>query len=124
MEIHPYAECWPELSPDELDELAEDIETNGIREPIMLYNGAILDGRNRYKAARLAFMAKADIPTVTYDGDDPVGYVISRNARRRHMAKRDIILAIDRMCNIRDGVTKSYTDHGANEQTDLSLIHI
>jgi ParB-like chromosome segregation protein Spo0J len=50
---HPIAEIFPMISNDELRELAEDIRKNGMLEPITLFEGKILDGRNRFNAAKL-----------------------------------------------------------------------
>lgn len=49
-EWHPYAQIFPMMSEEELDELAADIERNGQLNPVQLYDGQILDGRNRYQA--------------------------------------------------------------------------
>ena len=62
-------------------------EFNGIKrlddvEPIHSYEGQILDGWNRYLAC-VALEARPFI--VDYDGDDPVGFVIQKNAYRRHL---------------------------------------
>lgn len=67
---------------DRLAELAEDIKSNGLMEPIILHEGKILDGRNRY-AACLA----ADVTPVMkkYTGKDPLAFVLSANLHRRHL---------------------------------------
>lgn len=82
-EVHPAAAMFPMMSDDELDELAADIAANGQREPIVLLaDGTLLDGRNRLAGCKLADVA----PTfVVYDGDDPDGFVASRNIHRRNM---------------------------------------
>jgi hypothetical protein len=81
---HPLADCFPMLPESELEELAADIKANGLRENIMLYEGQILDGRNRYAACqKVGFSIKNSI--TQYEGSDPIGYVISVNLRRRHL---------------------------------------
>ena len=46
--VHPYADKFPMLPESELQELAESILQNGLRQPIVLTeDGLILDGRNR-----------------------------------------------------------------------------
>jgi hypothetical protein len=45
-----------------------------------LYEGQILDGRNRARACEALGI---EPETRVYAGDDPVGFVISRNLHRR-----------------------------------------
>jgi hypothetical protein len=92
MEYSPYAEIFPMLGEVELAELAEDIQANGLREPIVLDGDRILDGRNRLEACRLAGVE----PRFDhYNGDDPLGYVISLNLHRRHLneSQRSMVAA-------------------------------
>ena len=49
---HPHSEIFPLMEGDEFDGLVESIAKHGLLEPIVLYEGKILDGRNRYRAAR------------------------------------------------------------------------
>lgn len=82
MNFHPYANVFPLLAADELATLAADIRSQGLQQPIVLLNGQILDGRNRYLACEQAGVA----PRFTdYTGDDPVGFVVSANLKRRHL---------------------------------------
>jgi N6-adenosine-specific RNA methylase IME4 len=81
---HPYADIFPWIEGPAFDELVEDIRRNGVLEPVVFIGEQILDGRNRYMAAR-----KLDIeyPRVEYEGNDPLGFVISQNLRRRHLTE-------------------------------------
>lgn len=84
--IHPYADAWPWLGDDEIAELADDIKANGLRNPIVMYGGLILDGRNRASACGRAGV-KATF--VEFDGtdDEALAYVQSINGARRHQSK-------------------------------------
>lgn len=86
---HPAAELFPLLDENELAELAADIQQNGLHEPIWLWNEVdsclwLLDGRNRLAACKLAGVHPT---TRLYTGDDPVGFVISENVKRRHLTE-------------------------------------
>ncbi len=52
LEFHPLADLFPLMEGEEFDLLVADIKANGLREKIDLYQGKIVDGRNRYRALR------------------------------------------------------------------------
>lgn len=83
---HPYADAWPMLDQDDLTALAMDIGVNGLREPIVIYDGKILDGRNRHAACAAAGITPA---YEDFDGDDDaaLAFVQSVNNGRRHQSK-------------------------------------
>lgn len=84
MRHHPIAEVWPMMDEDKLKELADDILKNGQLVPVWIYEGMILDGRNRWAACQLAGVQ----PKVQqYIGDEPTAFAVSLNDRRRHMGK-------------------------------------
>src|SRR5689334_17445611 len=94
--VHPAANLFPMLGELELAELAEDIRAKGLINPIILdaASASILDGRNRAAACR---MASVEPRYETYTGDDPLGFVVSSNLRRRHLTaeqKREIIARV------------------------------
>lgn len=82
LEFHPLANLFPLIEGAEFEQLVADIKANGVREPVITYEGKILDGRNRFKAANAA---GADVPFREYEGADPLGFVISLNLHRRHL---------------------------------------
>jgi len=82
VEFHPIANIFPMMSDEELSELAESIESNGLRVPILLHEGKILDGRNRYQACESSGVK----PEYTeFEGDDPLSHVLDLNLHRRHL---------------------------------------
>lgn len=92
--VHPAASLFPLLSRMELAELAADIKSNGLQQPIVLLpDGTLLEGRNRLAACKKAHV-RPDF--VVYDGDDPWGFVMSANVHRRHLSsgQRAMALAI------------------------------
>jgi hypothetical protein len=84
LSFHPLSEMFPLLEGERFTELVEDIRRNGLQHKISLYEGKILDGRNRYRAARELGI---EIQTEIYSGTDPLGYVLSANLHRRHLSE-------------------------------------
>lgn len=84
--IHPAADLFPRLEGDAFRELVEDIRANGLRDPITVVGEeddlTLLDGRNRVRACEEAGVPPHFTP---YLGDDPVGFIISKNLRRRDL---------------------------------------
>lgn len=85
--IHPAANLFPQMGVDEMTALIADIHRQGLITPIVMYRGAILDGRHRYEAIRQLYERGVKIqPCFTeYEGDEPFQFVLSVNLHRRHM---------------------------------------
>ena len=100
IEFHPLADIFPLIGGAEFESLAADILANGVLEPIVIYEGQILDGRNRYRAA---MSVGVDCPKEEYTGTDPAGYVVSLNIHRRHLTESQRAMAAAKLANMTVG---------------------
>lgn len=110
--FHPYADLLPLIEGAEFAELVADVKANDVRDKIVVWDGAILDGRNRYRAAIEAGLIEPDdgpdrqkyftrfVPAV--DGD-PLAFVISKNLKRRHLDESQRAMVAARLANMRQG---------------------
>ena len=97
LEPHPLSAIFPPILPEDFDKLAADIKVHGLHQPIVRYQGKILDGNNRYRACELVKIAPKFAPD--FPGDDAAArnYVISVNIHRRHLSpeqRREIIATL------------------------------
>ena len=82
--FHPAADIFPLMHGAELEELAGDIERRGLIEAITVFDGMIVDGRNRARACQKAGVKPRYTP---FQGtaDDLPHFIISKNIHRRHL---------------------------------------
>lgn len=105
---HSLAGFFPLMNPDLIAEMADDIAAKGQVNPIWLYEGQILDGRNRYRAC----VIKGIEPKIKeYTGNDPLGFVISQNLPRRHLDTSQRAMVAAKLATAKRG-----GDHSANLQ--------
>lgn len=83
--IHPIAKRLPDMTAEEFDGLVASITTNGLREPIVLLDEKILDGRHRYRACKQA-RVEPRFRTLK-PGENPWRLVWDANAHRRHLTE-------------------------------------
>jgi uncharacterized protein YejL (UPF0352 family) len=116
-QIHPLAAAFPALAGQDLNDLVADIKKHGIREPIVLFEGKILDGRNRACAAELAGLE--EIPTTEFDpkkaGCSAEDFVISMNLIRRHLTPSQKSALAHEFMERMAGA--SVRNHGSNHAT-------
>lgn len=101
MKIHPLCLLFPPLKKEELDALAADIGKNGLREPISLFHGQVLDGRNRLDACEIAGVEPKyhELPEDT----DASAFVISNNLSRRHLSPTQRATVAARLATLEKG---------------------
>lgn len=82
LQAHKFANIFPMIDGEQLEQLKKDIKEHGLMQPIVLFEGKILDGRNRYKACKdIGIEPKFE----EYKGTKPLEFVISGNLKRRHL---------------------------------------
>lgn len=98
MQPHPAAEIFPLMSGADFDALVADIRENGQREPIIVHDGLILDGRNRHRACVELGLTPG---TMKWDRvGTPEAYVISTNLRRRHLNESQRAMIAKKLANM------------------------
>jgi hypothetical protein len=99
-EFHPLASIFPLMTDEETEALGTDMLEHAQREPIWLYEGKILDGRNRYNACMLKDIEPR---TAEFRGADPVAFVVSANLHRRQLNAGQRALVVETLANIPQG---------------------
>src|SRR5688500_20160434 len=95
-EFHELADIVPLMEGEAFERLVEDVRSNGVLDAIVLYEGKILDGRNRYRA--LTEINKGQPPTERmshpeikfeerYPHTDPADFVRSEERRVRKQGR-------------------------------------
>ena len=86
LELHPLTNLFPRMPTAEFRDFVEDIQRHGIRQPVIVHAGKIIDGRHRWEACRELGIR---CPVDSYLGDASheglLRAVISYNLRRRHL---------------------------------------
>ena len=103
IDFHPIANIFPLIEGQAYRDLVQDIAEHGVREPVWLYEGKILDGRNRYRAAN---EAGALCGLRLYEGDDPVGFVVSLNLHRRHLDESQRAMVAAKLAGLERGANQ------------------
>ncbi len=97
---HPLASLFPLLDGDEFDALVADIRAYGLRQKIILFEGMILDGRNRYAAC---LEAGIEPRFEVFNGADPLAFVVSLNLQRRHLSELQRAIVAAKIATLKDG---------------------
>jgi N6-adenosine-specific RNA methylase IME4 len=128
LRAHRFAELFPMMVGDDFRALAEDIRENGICDRIAIFEGEILDGRNRYAA--LVYLTESgevlgegwghrQHEPLTVDeldpgcdwfrrfnpniDGDPLTWVMSKNLQRRHLDESQRAMVAAKLSNLEVG---------------------
>jgi len=124
---HAIASLFPAMSPDEFAALKSDIQANGLREPVVLFDGRLLDGRHRYRACM-----ELGIPcsTKTVSDSSAAMIALSLNLYRRHLSSsqkaailveaREILNEETKAAEARHAANSGRPKKGTEKPTQLS----
>lgn len=118
---HAAADLFPLIEGTEFTALVADIAAHGVREPIVLFEGKILDGRNRYRAAQAAGV---ECPTRKYDGGDAVAFVISANLLRRHLKESQRAMIGADLAILPRGANQHAQECAPSQSEAAELLHV
>jgi len=90
-EQHPLSAAFPAMSEEELQNLKDSIDVIGVQNPIVIYEGKIIDGWHRYKVANELRLPCPVVPLA--DDVDPQDFVLANNKARRHLNRGQIAIA-------------------------------
>jgi hypothetical protein len=120
-DIHKYADLFPRPLYDERREMTEDIQKHGIKVPVVLFEGKILDGRTRYEIAR---DLDIEVPVEDFIGTDKQALALaaSYNLHRRHLnqSQKGMIAAQLRQILREQGIPKEQADAISLELTQAA----
>jgi len=99
--IFEVANYFPMMSEDEYAGLVDDIHQHGQRQPIVMWQGMLVDGRNRLRAC-IQLGIEPDVRELPEDAD-AVAFVCSVNIHRRHLNTGQRAAIAARLCGIPRG---------------------
>jgi hypothetical protein len=103
-EVLPLCRIFPSVTEKEFSVLQNDIKQNGLIEPIVLYQGKVLDGRHRLSACECSGVKPR---FQEYEGDDPLKFVLSKNLNRRHLSESQRAAIAAEIATLSPGVSKA-----------------
>lgn len=134
LEFHTLCTFFPEMEEADYDSLKSSMEANGFlkSDPIVVLDinddapvgtppcYQVLDGRNR-------FLAACDTATkpefLQYVGDDPAGFVMSRNLGRRHLKTGQKAAIAAKLANLEFGANQ-FREGGMTQSQAAALVGV
>jgi hypothetical protein len=105
--------------------LVADIEANGLQEQLTMFEGKVLDGRNRLQALKeLGAVELRAHHLRDYRGDDPIGYVLSINLHRRHLNESQRAMVAGKLTNLGVGANQHTKGEGTSIDVASKLLNV
>jgi len=82
MKRHDLSAAFPDMQEKEFAELVDSIKQHGQHDPIVVFEGMVLDGWHRFTACQ---QLGIDCAAEEYSGNNPQEFVLARNIHRRNL---------------------------------------
>jgi hypothetical protein len=91
LRAHPIAKLVPHMTLGQYGDLVDDIREQGLRTPIVMYEGMVLDGRHRARAW-YDVHGNWHVPSTEFEGtpEEVIAFVRSHNIKQRHLKPSQI----------------------------------
>src|SRR5262245_3642873 len=122
-DFHPLADLFPMLEDKSaaFEALVDDIKERRQQEPVWLYEGKILDGRNRYLACQ---KLGREIQVKDFAGDDPIGFVLGANLHRRHLNESQRAMVAAKLTSLEVGANQHTKNQGTSIDAASKLLNV
>lgn len=120
--FHPLADLFPLIEGQQFEDLVGSIRENGQLDAIILLDGTILDGRNRFRACKAAGVQPR---FEVFSGSNPAKFVAAKNVHRRNLTTNERALIAAKMAGLENGsnqhVRRDEVEGGAETPPSISL---
>jgi ParB-like chromosome segregation protein Spo0J len=104
--VHPAADLFPMIDGDAFVALINDIKARGQEYPVVMWDGRLVDGRNRYAACRAAGIRPKIKNTEFKSEVDATRFIVSTNIHRRHLTESQRAMIATELAKLGNGVNK------------------
>ena len=118
--LHPAANLFEPMTPEEYAGFKADIAENGQRVKIVLWQGQLIDGRHRLQACNE--LGREPLFEELAEDADPWAYVISSNLHRRHLTTSQRAMIANKLAKLKHGSNQHKEDAHkcASSQTEAA----
>jgi hypothetical protein len=124
-EYHKLASIFPRMESKQYKPFADDIAKHGLREPICLFEGKILDGRHRYEAMKVAKREFDELDFTELDeGTDPIDYIKSHNLYHRHLTESQRGMVAAKLASLNQLGSNQHTAKGPSIEEASKAVNV
>ncbi len=114
MKLHKLATEFPTMSKEDFNILKTDIKSNGLSEPILLWDGQVVDGKHRLRACKELGIKPAFTNWTV--AESPAAYVYRTNLCRRNLTASQRALLAAKYATLQRGTNQ----HASGDASTLS----
>ena len=120
--VHPVAALFPDAEAEDRRRMREDIEARGVRRPVEVQGGFLLDGRTRLSICEELGI---EAPWVEVAADvEPVGWILSANVHRRHLSTSQRAVLAAELVGVSGEGVEGMTLEAAAEAVNVSRMSV